>query len=197
MNSRLKRTFLFLMAATALGTLSVYYVEVISALGTLLPPVLFSLALVWSNRKYLQSDAAYVYVPVAFFLVYFLGYVSVLWLASLITDNSLFQHILATLVTWTAIWLITWKSLNNLKVNYLQPLLIVVLAIAGNLLTDYLKWHFSSSDSPIFNPAGKSLIVNVLITQISLTVIILSMMNNGEATEENLPHENTGGAVVF
>jgi hypothetical protein len=168
------------MAATMLGALGVYFTDVISTLGALLPPVLFSLALVLSNRPYLQSDAAYVYMPFAFFLIYFLGYGTVLWLASLFLEDSLYQNILATLVTWTAIWLITWGALNDLKVSYRQPLLIVVLAIAGNLLIEYFKLHFSSSDSRIFNPAGESLFLNVLITQVSLTVIILSMMTKGD-----------------
>jgi hypothetical protein len=80
MNLRLKRTFFYLLTATVAGLLCVYFADVLSALGNLLPPVLFGLALVWSNRAYLRSKAAYVYMPLAFFLIYFLGYVSVVWL---------------------------------------------------------------------------------------------------------------------
>jgi hypothetical protein len=184
------------MAATVLGAVGVYFTDVISALGALLPPVFFSLALVLSNRPYLQSDAAYVYIPFAFFLVYLFGYGTVLWLASLLFQDSLYQNILATLVTWTAIWLITWGALNDLKISYRQPLLIVAMAIAGNLLIEYFKLYFSSSDSSIFNPAGESLFLNVLITQVSLTVIILSMMTKSDATDVNLPGKDMDGAVA-
>ena len=119
-----------------------------------------------------------------------------LWLASLFFEDSLYQNILATLVAWTAIWLITWGALNDLNVSYRQPLLIVVLAIAGNLLIGYFKPHFSSSDSSIFNPAGESLFLNVLITQFSLMVIILSMMTKGdEANRVPLREEEHTAAV--
>lgn len=196
MNVRFKKTLLYLMAATVLGVLGVYFTDVISALGALLPPVFFSLALVLSNRPYLKSDAAYLYIPFTFFLIYFFGYGTVLWLASLLFQDSLYQNILATLVAWTAIWLITWGALNDLNVSYRQPLLIVVLAIAGNLLIEYFKLHFSSSDSSIFNPAGESLFLNVLITQFSLTVIMLSMMTKGdEANRVPLREEEHTAAV--
>jgi hypothetical protein len=104
-------------------------------------------------------------------------------LAGLVTQVSLYQNILATLVTWTVIWLITRGTLKDVKVSYRQPVLILVLAVAGNLLIDYFKWTFSSSDSKIFTPEGDSLFLNVLINQISLTIIISSMMTGREDTD--------------
>ena len=69
MNVRFKKTLLYLMAATVLGVLGVYFTDVISALGALLPPVFFSLALVLSNRPYLKSEAAYFYIPFTYCLI--------------------------------------------------------------------------------------------------------------------------------
>ncbi|WP_342644751.1 hypothetical protein [Mucilaginibacter sp. CSA2-8R] len=180
LNLRQTKTLIYLLAATVLGALATYFSDDLSAMAALSPPVFFSLGLLLSNRPYLQSGAAYVYLPFAFFLLYFLGYGTALATASLLTPNTLYQNMAAVLATLTIAWLITWGTLNQLIVSYLQPLLVVVLGVAGSLLLDWLKWWLLDSKLPILNPAGENLILNIVIMQFSLIIIILSMMGKGE-----------------
>ena len=188
MHRRFKLTLIYLVGATIVGLLAALLADY-AGFTVFIPPVAFGLALIESNIPHLRRPVAYLLVPFLFLLIYVFGSILIASAGMRITSNTWLLMLFSTLFTWLLVWLVVITSLKNLSISYIQPVLLVLLAVIRTFIITYLQTHVSPIPLESVSTPTRFLFAYVLLDQLSLTLVILSMMRKSPSSTDQFLSE--------
>lgn len=171
------RTLLWLIGATSLGWLSAYF----NILPQIFPPLLFGLALNFSNTDYMKYRLSELLIPIAFVLIFLVGTVPFFMLGELIFHNKFAVIFFGCIGSFLLVNVTLRILLREIYIGPYQLLLIVLFSfgavyihalVTGQSIENYDRGLMERFD------------LTILIYQLFMTISILTTMtktsvNNG------------------
>jgi hypothetical protein len=169
-------SFAYLILATFLGWLCGYLIEIgiKSIILFCLPPILFGLALSFSNKAYLKSNLNFIVIPLSFLFIYLYGTLPFSYLGELLIQNflgyRLFGCISAFLLVATVV-----KITLNYTVFYLPNVLMSLFLPFACLFVESILRNVGLMELPI-SVVNSRLDLTILVYQIFLSINIVLML---------------------
>jgi len=171
MKARKIRTLLCLLGATVLGVLTVYF-EIIPGV---LVPLMFGLAVNFSNDDLMKFKFSEIIIPVAFIAIFLFGTVPFYMLGGFLFGNDFLAAVLGAMGSFLLVCLTLRISLNDVQFKFRQIILLVLLSFAAI----YLHAQFTGQSITNYGEGiSTGMATRVIIYQSFMILIILSMITD-------------------
>jgi len=177
-NKRQKKTFKYLSVATVICWASLFLVKFYPSFELLIifVPLIFGLALNYSNKDYLKNQSSIV-IPFLFALVYFWGTLPFYNFSRILFESKFLDFAFGCMSAFILVFLVTKLTLKNIQIGYYQILLIITSPFLCIRIIYFLL------EVPPASLLSNAHIV-VLFYQIFMTIIIISSMKEVIAAEK-------------
>jgi len=183
LNERQKRTLKFLWLSTAISWACIYPIvyNQYSFNLIIVPPLLFSSSLIYSNRKY--TKALWLLISIIFLIIFFGGTLLFSYLGQLIFENIFAYYVFGCASAFALVILTIKLFFKNILIGLDQIILIIILPFVSVLLL-VLLLNESIFQLPMNMHDRLDLIV--LVYQFFMSIFIVSTMGIDEPLKDNL-----------